>query len=196
MTEHLTLAQERLRDLDEEQRREGRNREAFGGGYSYEDSLARLEVDDASGIGRLDGNVRGIGRLAQFGWSEELEQKRKETLGDRQKERVTFEATFSDIFVQAYDLLIARQRKYGPDNITRQGMWGVITRIADDKIARIKRAFNGRIVSGQIALDPVAEGDADDTFEDACLDLMNYAAILLALKRGVWGRPLAEEVGK
>lgn len=106
----------------------------------------------------------------------------------------SFEDVFDGIFNEAFDLLIERQRKYGAENIARQGMWGVLTRIADDKIARLRRAFNGRIAAGQITLDPVAEGESDDTFEDACLDLMNYAAILLALKRGEWGRPLREEL--
>lgn len=104
----------------------------------------------------------------------------------------TFEDTFQGIYDEALDLLIDRQRKYGPNNITQQGMWGVLTRIADDKIARLKRAFNGTLVNGEIVLDAIPEGDSDDTFEDACLDVMNYAAILLALKRGEWGRPLAD----
>lgn len=175
MTMFLTLAQENLRDLDEEQRQEGQAREAFGGAYSYEDWLGRREAA---------GEIR-----------RELEEARVQPYRDL-IERVkspTFEDTFQAIFDQAFELLIQRQRKYGPDNIARQGMWGVLTRIADDKIARLRRAFNGRIASGQIALDPVAEGEADDTFEDACLDLMNYAAILLALKRGEWGRPLSAE---
>jgi len=162
-----TYAQENLQHLDEEQAREGVLRELFG------------DFDEGSLPGTMEKPPFDsyIEEDVPYGW-----------------DVPTFEETFDNIFNEAFDLLIQRQRKYGPDNIARQGMWGVLTRIADDKIARLRRAFNGRIAAGQIALDPVTEGESDDTFEDACLDLMNYAAILLALKRGEWGRPLAEEV--
>ncbi len=185
---HESEAARHLRDL---QIAEGKRREAFGGSWSEELEHLRRETFNSrlrstsdeplsyeDWLGRVDAEMGNDGIDA---------------LIDR-IDNPTFEDTFLGIFDEAYGLLIQRQRKYGPENITRQGMWGVITRIADDKIARIKRAFNGRIVSGQIALDPVAEGESDDTFEDACLDLMNYAAILLALKRGEWGRPLADEL--
>lgn len=108
--------------------------------------------------------------------------------------RVTFEDTFDDIFGEAFDLLIARQRKYGPTNIAQQGIYGVFKRIRDDKMARIGRVLNGRIVAGEIVLDALPDGDSDDTLEDALLDVANYALIMLALKRGVWGRPLAADV--
>lgn len=108
--------------------------------------------------------------------------------------RNTFEGVFQDIFDEAFELLVERQMKYGSTNIAQQGMWGVLTRIADDKISRLKRSFNGSIRSGQIVLDEITDREADDTFEDACLDVMNYAAILLALKRGLWGKPLAADL--
>ncbi len=106
----------------------------------------------------------------------------------------TFEGVFQQIFDEAFELLVERQVKYGSANIAQQGMWGVLTRIADDKISRLKRSFNGSIRSGQIVLDEITDREADDTFEDACLDVMNYAAILLSLKRGLWGKPLAEDI--
>ncbi len=152
----------------EEQRDEGKRREAFG-----DESITFL--DDwrkATEAERLQPYQKLINRI----------------------KNPTFEDTFNSIFDEALDLLIQRQRKYGPNNIAQQGMWGVLTRIADDKIARLKRAFNGSITNGKIVLDEITDPDEEDTFEDACLDVMNYAAILLALYRDEWGRPLEGEV--
>lgn len=108
----------------------------------------------------------------------------------------TFEAVFEDIFQEALDLLIERQRKYGPDNIASQGIYGIITRIADDKIARVRTAMNGRVVNGKVTIDPITDREAQDTFEDALLDIANYALIALALKRGLWGKPLRAPVAQ
>lgn len=154
----------------------------------YHESEARRNLRDIAEEQREEGL-----RREAFSYEDFL-MRVDDAIGGPPTPRLTFEDVFNGIFNEAFDLLIQRQRKYGPDNIARQGMWGVLTRIADDKIARLRRAFNGRIAAGQIALDPVSEGESDDTFEDACLDLMNYAAILLALKRGQWGRPLEEEI--
>lgn len=161
---------------------EGRRRESLGGAWtSY--------VDDDSTVTEVRSLDEGLERLRAEAELERLEPFRR--LVSR-IENPTFEDTFQAIFDEALDLLIERQRKYGPNNIAQQGMWGVLTRIADDKISRLKRAFNGSVQNGEVTLDPIPEGTEDDTFEDACLDVMNYAAILLALKRGEWGRPLAD----
>lgn len=101
----------------------------------------------------------------------------------------TFQATFADIFQETFDLLVERQKKYGPENISSQGFYGVFTRLSNDKIERLRRALNGKIVNGVIELDPFVDS-SDETVEDALLDVANYALIMLALKRGIWGRPL------
>lgn len=108
------------------------------------------------------------------------------------KPKSGFAATFAGLFDEAFGVLLDRQRKYGSGNIAQQGMYGVATRIADDKAQRIKRALNGTIVNGRVDIE-VAEGEDGDTFEDACLDLANYALILLSLKRGLWGEELADD---
>lgn len=105
----------------------------------------------------------------------------------------TFEEAFRDIFDETLDLLVTRQRKYGPDNIRNQGIYGVVTRIADDKIARVRQSLHGAVVNGQVKLDPIVDREATDTFEDALKDIANYALIALALHRGVWGLPLESE---
>lgn len=169
--------------LYEQQREEGQRREAFGGAYSYEDWLGRRDSDFT------------VTRTAD----RRLEQKRQEDEQERlapfrdmieRIENPTFEDTAQDIYDECYDLLIQRQIRYGPSNIERQGMWGVLSRIANDKLERIKRAFTGRVENGEIVLDEIADSDQDESFEDAVKDVINYGVILLMLKRGEWGRPL------
>ena len=104
----------------------------------------------------------------------------------------TFEGAFGSIFNEAFRLLVERQRKYGPENVRKLGIFGVFGRLADDKVERIRRALNGSIVHGEVTLDDLADF-ADESFEDALLDIANYALILIALRRGVWGLPLADE---
>ena len=110
----------------------------------------------------------------------------------------SFEGAFSVIYSEALELLINRQRKYGPENIRQQGIYGVITRIADDKLARVKQSLNGTLENGRLELDPIETkgntGEGDDSFEDALLDIANYALIALALHRGEWGKPLIEDM--
>jgi hypothetical protein len=104
----------------------------------------------------------------------------------------TFESTFREIFDEAFKLLVDRQRKYGSANIQRLGLWGVFDRLSADKIERVRRAFNGTLAKGVLTLDDQTDFE-DESFEDALLDIANYALIMLSLKRGVWGRPLQED---
>jgi len=105
----------------------------------------------------------------------------------------TFQAAFDSIFTEAFVLLVDRQRKYGPENVRKLGIFGVFGRLADDKVERIRRALNGRITHGEVTLDDLADFN-DESFEDALLDIANYALIIVALKRGLWGLPLDEDV--
>lgn len=178
---HESEARRNIRDLEEDQRREGLRRESL----SYEDFLARLDSFDDQDM-TFD--------IAPVGVSKEVLERWKER-GIIRGDDLTFEETFRSIFEEAFDLLLARQRKYGPTNIEEQGIYGVFKRIRDDKMARVGRVLNGRIVNGEIILDDLPDGDADDTFEDALFDIANYALIMVALKRGLWGRPLAADVG-
>jgi hypothetical protein len=106
----------------------------------------------------------------------------------------SFQETFADIFQETFDLLIARQQKYGPDNILQQGILGIFTRMNDDKMNRVRKVLNGTVVDGRVALDPIVDEQDDDTFEDALMDIANYALIMLSLHRGVWGKPLQEDL--
>ena len=105
----------------------------------------------------------------------------------------TFQQAFAQIFDETFDLLVERQRKYGPENIRNQGIYGVVTRLADDKVARVRQSLQGNVVNGQVVLDPIVDRESTDTFEDALKDIANYALIALSLHRGVWGLPLSDE---
>lgn len=129
----------------------------------------------------------GIPLIFETSWPEEIEWSNDQGL-------VTFEQVAQEIYDECFDLLVQRQRRYGPTNIDQQGPWGVLSRIANDKLARIKRAFNGQVVHGEIVLDPITDTDTDESYEDALKDLVNYGIILLLLHRKKWGKPLEEEV--
>ncbi len=129
-------------------------------------------VGEAEGSG--GGNSNGQGE-------EEQEQAARE---------VTFEDTFHAIFAEAFDILVERQRKYGPENVRHLGLYGVFTRLAYDKVERLRRAMNGVLTNGEVELD-LAKDFGDESFDDTLIDIANYALIMVALRRGVWGRPLA-----
>ena len=105
----------------------------------------------------------------------------------------TFEQVFQEIYKEAFTLLIDRQTKYGSANISQLGLYGVISRIANDKTSRILHAMNGSLIAGRVNLKPF-ESHSDETIEDALLDIANYALIAIALKRGKWGAPLERDV--
>lgn len=106
----------------------------------------------------------------------------------------SFQEVFADIFQETFDLLVARQHKYGPKNIEQQGAFGVFTRLRDDKMSRVARAMNGTIVNGKIQVTIELGDEEEDTYEDALKDIANYALIMLCLYRGKWGAPLQEEL--
>jgi hypothetical protein len=108
---------------------------------------------------------------------------------------VTFEEVAQDIYDECFDLLVERQKRYGSRNIDQQGLYGVLVRMRDDKLSRIQRSFNGEVRHGEIVLNDIdMSGEEGDTLEDAYKDLANYAVISLLLLRGLWGKPLEDDV--
>ena len=105
----------------------------------------------------------------------------------------TFEDVFSEIYKEAFTLLVDKQRRYGDANIEQLGLHGVVSRIAHDKAARAKKFLNGKIESGIVILDEIPDGQ-DESMEDTLLDIANYALIAVALLRNEWGRPMREKV--
>lgn len=158
---HESEARRNIRDLDEEQAREGVLRELFG------------EWDEGSLPGALDRFDEGV-----EDWRP-----------------VSFEDTVDDLLVEVADLIIDRQRTYGPANIDQQGIFGIVNRIGNDKLARIRQRLNGSIVNGEIRLDEIELGSVDQPgIINDLADVIGYAVCGILLLRGQWGRPLSDEV--
>lgn len=114
----------------------------------------------------------------------------------------TFEQAVDLALSEMRAVLIARQRKYGSDNIRQAGLLGVLNRVAQDKLARLRRVYEREHLRAQClnAGMPAAVVDeylpaiadfADEAVDDAHLDAANYIGpISLMLRRGWWGLPL------
>lgn len=107
----------------------------------------------------------------------------------------SFEAEFDKIFSEAFKLLVEKQRRYGDTNIESLGLYGVIGRISFDKVSRALKFMNGKVVNGRVVLSEMDEG-TEESLEDTLLDIANYALIAIALRRGLWGRPLQDSMDK
>lgn len=107
----------------------------------------------------------------------------------------SFESEFQRIYSEAFSLLIQKQKRYGNSNIEHLGLHGVISRISFDKVSRALKFLNGIVVDGKVKLDAMDEG-TEESLEDTLLDIANYALIAVALRRGVWGKPLEDEIVK
>lgn len=81
-------------------------------------------------------------------------------------------ALWSDggLFDELFQLMEGRHAKYGPGNISRHGVPGILVRM-DDKLARLAHS----------------EADfGDESYRDAWLDVINYGLIALMFMDGVW----------
>ena len=95
----------------------------------------------------------------------------------------TFVDYFKNLYTEAHEIMVSRQASYGPANVEHLGPQGVFSRMAMDKVNRIARAMNGKIVEGKVELEP---GWYTPEVHDALIDTINYAAILIALGQEKW----------
>lgn len=95
----------------------------------------------------------------------------------------TFGQYFAELYEEAWEILVTRQKSYGPANVENLGPHGVFSRMAMDKVNRIANAMNGSIDSGRVTID--GEWYTPEV-HDALIDTMNYAAILIALGQNKW----------
>jgi len=104
---------------------------------------------------------------------------------DESKVRVprTFNDYFKSVFAEANDIMVSRQGSYGPANVESLGPHGVFSRMAMDKVNRIARAMNGKIVDGRVEMN---SNWYTPEVHDALIDTINYAAILIALGQEKW----------
>ena len=96
----------------------------------------------------------------------------------------TFEQRMEPYYTEAFQILRGRQKAYGPANILTAGVWGVIEQ-ATNKVERARAQLFGDILAGKIVLDEM-DNETETVFRDSLIDLMNYAAIALAVWDGEW----------
>ena len=89
----------------------------------------------------------------------------------------TWERALERVTVICDEVATNRHRKYGPENIKATGETGLWVRITD-KLARISRAMT----TGEMDYD-------DEKFEDAIIDIINYARFWLMWRAGQWELP-------
>lgn len=116
----------------------------------------------------------------------------------------TLEEAIALVGALALDVMQEKRRLRGHRNITRQGLYGVVTRVTEDKMARIQRSVEtldlrerlaGRAVPQSVIDELVPlEGREEESLEDDLVDSMNYFTICLLLQHGWWSLPLAEEI--
>ena len=103
---------------------------------------------------------------------------------DGETGKMFFESMMFPYYRDAFEVLVGRQRRYGPDNILKAGEWGVMEQI-QNKVSRARAQLNGSIEAGSVVLDQMSPETAA-VFRDSLLDLVNYSIILLALSDGAW----------
>lgn len=97
----------------------------------------------------------------------------------------TFEDALDEAISRCREIMLDRQRKYGPKNISGTGKAGIVVRLSD-KIARISHKYWGAQTRPQ-------EFD-DESEEDTWADIANYGLIGLMVHLHIWGLPLEEEL--
>ena len=99
-----------------------------------------------------------------------------------------------DNFDKAYSLWCRKQHDYRDSNIrlgldlsssssecsqnNRLAQLGIVIRM-NDKISRLTNLYKKDKINSSAVLESI---------EDTCIDLMNYANMLMVLKKGKWGR--------
>lgn len=134
------------------------------------------------------------------------------------KEFLTFEQTFVATMVLKFHLLYKKQKDYGPHNISKAGLSGVITR-TQDKLERAKILIGDppeqissiKTLLAELPADASAhELDVfatrvnmiinpsnavqDERVDDTLMDLGNYGDIAYILYHQAWGKPLEENL--
>lgn len=137
----------------------------------YEDSLGRRADDsDFKKIIRKSWPKDSRGKKSTFG-------PRDESFSSADPEMNQFVTDVWDIIDELGNLLISKQRDYGPGNINNAfggPMNGLLVRMGD-KFERLKNLF--MFGSGKPQHEPI---------EDSFKDLANYAIIAMMVQRGKW----------
>lgn len=81
--------------------------------------------------------------------------------------------------------VIRKQNDYGPENISKFGMWGLIVRL-HDKIARFENLMSKKRKG--------ANAVSDETVYDTLLDIVGYSTVALLWTRGDFFLPLEKDL--
>lgn len=100
------------------------------------------------------------------------------------------------------NILLDKRRQRGTANIEHQGLQGIVTRISQDKLERVKRFAENQALRKMLEARGATEeemrkfagmdaslhalGGEASGVEDDLLDIANYCYIALALLKGVW----------
>ena len=106
----------------------------------------------------------------------------------RAKETVEKPATVTDTFEKAVDsilaelreLMISKQKDYGPGNILSFGEYGVLVRV-NDKVERLKN------------LHKAGRNPNNESIDDTWKDIANYGIISLMVRRNIFNLPLGDD---
>lgn len=111
----------------------------------------------------------------------------------------TFEDALDAALAQCREVIIARQYKYGADNINLGGLPGVLVRV-QDKVRRAWHAcgLDALVEHGNIwtaaDLTPRVPEPTDESADDPFIDMVGYGVIALMLQHYTWGLPMRCEV--
>lgn len=120
----------------------------------------------------------------------------------------SFEDAIGRIQEEMLDIMLSKRALRGTENITRQGIYGVATRMAEDKLARIQKAVDKLYavhllekigmgdLAGEVAERVAGQEMGEDSLDDDLKDTANYAIICLLLRRGWWELPTRAEIGE
>jgi len=106
-----------------------------------------------------------------------------------------FEDSFDEITNRMKEIMLEKRALRGTGNIQRQGLMGVVTRIAEDKMSRIQREAEDiylykKLMEREVPVATVnkyiTNVESVESLEDDLLDVANYAIIAIMLIRGTW----------
>lgn len=93
----------------------------------------------------------------------------------------TFEEALDERLAECRRVMLAKQRDYGPGNISLWAEIGVAVRLTD-KVERLRNLLTKN------------RKPSNESLRDTAVDIANYGLILLKLLDGVWGLPMEDEM--
>lgn len=105
-----------------------------------------------------------------------------------------FEQEMIKLIINKLNILISKRKMRGTDNIQRQGLMGVVNRLSEDKLERVKRMVEDDYLARKLTSRGMAVGDlatldgAEQALqlEDDLMDIANYCDIAIMLLRKSW----------